>query len=97
MSIPSFTMEMSYNTLLPYDNLCLSWLLSWYPVSQLKMRHCHIEDTGAKLLVRYYPNKNITNELLEELDLWNNDLTIAGLKDVLKIMRTSKLHYHIIM
>ena len=97
MSISPFTMEMSYNTLLPYDNLCLSWLLSCYPVTQLKMRHCHIEDTGAKLLVRYYPNKNITSELLEELDLWNNDLTIAGLKDVLKIMRTSKPHYHIIM
>ena len=97
ISIPSFIMEMSYNTLLPYDNLCLSWLLSCYPVSQLKMRHCHIEDTGAKLLVRYYPNKNITSELLEELDLWNNDLTIAGLKDVLQIMRTSRPHYHIIM
>ena len=88
-----FTLDMSENTLLPYDCLCLSWLLSCYPVSQLKMSSCHIGDTGAKLLVRHYPNKNTTNQLLEELDLWDNDLTIAGLEDVMKIVRTSKSHY----
>ena len=57
------------------------------------MENCHIEDTGAKLLVRHYPNKNTTSQLLEELDLYNNDLTIAGLEDVMKIVRTSKPHY----
>ena len=88
-----FTLEMSNNTLLPYDCLCLSWLLSCYPVSQLKMQFCHIEDTGAKLLVRHYPNKNTTSQLLEMLELCDNDLTIAGLEDVMKIVRTSKPHY----
>ena len=88
-----FTLNMSNNTLLPYDCLCLSWLLSCYPVSQLKMEYCHIGDTGAKLLVRHYPNKNTTSQLLEVLELWNNDLTIAGLEDVMKIVRTSKPHY----
>ena len=88
-----FTLEMSYNTLLSYDCLCLSWLLSYYPVSQLKIRYCHIEDTGAKLLVRHYPNRNTTSQLLEVLDLCDNDLTIAGLEDVMKIVRTSKPHY----
>ena len=88
-----FTLDMSENTLLPYDCLCLSWLLSCYPVSQLEMRRCHIEDTGAKLLVRHYPNKNTTGQLLEVLDLHGNDLTIAGLEDVMKIVRTSKPHY----
>ena len=84
---------MSHNTLSPYDCLCLSWLLSYFPVSHLKIDGCHIEDTGAKLLVRHYPNNNTTGQLLEELNLWNNDLTIAGLQDVMKIVRTSKPHY----
>ena len=88
-----FTLVMSYNTLSPYDCLCLSWLLSCFPVSHLKMEGCDIEDTGAKLLVRHYPNKNTTGQLLEELSLWYNNLTIAGLKDVMKIVRTSKPHY----
>ena len=86
-----FTLEMSLNTLSPYDCLCVSWLLSCYPVSQLKMYNCHIKDTGAKLLVRYYPNNNITGQLPEVLDLWYNDLTVAGLEDVMKIVRTSNI------
>ena len=89
-----FTLIMNGNTLSPYDCLCLSWLLSCFPVSHLKMRRCHIEDTGAKLLVRHYPNNNTTGQLLEELDLLFNNLTIAGLEDVIKIVRTSKPHYY---
>ena len=88
-----FTLEMSHNTLSHYDCLGLSWLLSCFPVSHLKMGSCHIEDTGAKLLVRHYPNNNTTGQLLEELDLSHNNLTIAGLEDVMKIVRTSKPHY----
>ena len=88
-----FTLEMSHNTLSPYDCLCLSWLLSNFPVLHPKMRSCHIEDTGAKLLVRHYPNNNTTGQLLEELVLSDNNLTIAGLEDVMKIVRTSKPHY----
>ena len=87
------TLKMSHNTLSPYDCLCLSWLLSYFPVSHLKMRNCHIEDTGAKLLVRHYPNNNTTGQLLEELNQSGNNLTIAGLEDVMKIVRTSKPHY----
>ena len=83
-----------HGTLLPYDCLCLSWLLSCYPVSELDIRYSQIGDTGAKLLVRHYPNKNTSGQLLEVLKLWCNDLTIAGLKDVMKIVRTSKLHYY---
>ena len=88
-----FTLEMSHNTFLPYDCLCLSWLLSCHAVSELKMRRCHIEDTGAKLLVRHYPNENTTIQSLEVLNLWGNNLTAAGLKDVMKIVRTSKPQY----
>ena len=83
----------NFNTLLPYDCLCLSWLLSCYPVSELNIQYSLIGDTGAKLLVRHYPNKNTTGQLLKGLNIWDNNLTIAGLKDVMKIVRTSKLHY----
>ena len=88
-----FTLDFSGKTLLPYDCLCLSWLLSCYPVSELKMDFCPTEDIGAKLLVRHYPNKNITGQLLEVLNLHGNDFTIAGLRDIMKIVRTSKPHY----
>ena len=86
--------NMSFHTLLSYDCLCLSWLLSCYPVSELNIQYSHIGDTGAKLLVRHYPNKNTSGQLLEVLNLCGNDLTIAGLKDVMKIVRTSKFHYY---
>ena len=86
--------NLSFHTLLPYDYLCLSWLLSCYQVSELSIQYSQIGDTGAKLLVRHYPNKNTSGQLLEVLNLWDNDLTIAGLKDVMKIVRTSKLHYY---
>ena len=88
-----FTLTMSGNTLSHYDCLGLSWLLSCFPVSHLKMTNCQIEDTGAKLLVRHYPNNNTTGQLLEVLNLLHNNLTIAGLEDVMKIVRTSKPHY----
>ena len=89
-----FTLNISSHTLLPYDFVCLSWLLSCHPVSQLNMNRCHIEDTGVKLLMRHYPNKNTTtSQLLEKLDLCNNSITVAGLEDVMKIVRTSKPLY----
>ena len=90
---PPLSLDMSHSTLLPYDCLCLSWLLSCYPVSELKMYSCHIGDTGAKLLVRHYPNNNSTGQLLEVLDLSFNDFTITGLEHVKKIVKTSEPHY----
>ena len=89
-SASPFTLCMDYKTLLPYDYLCLSNVLSCYPVSQLKMRSCHIGNKGAELLVKHYPNKNTTSQLLEELDLWNNNLNGEGMEHV---MRTSEPRY----
>ena len=94
-TLPLKITSSNFNTLLPYDCLCLSWLLSCYPVSELNIQNSQIGDIGAKLLVRHYPNKKTTGQLLEVLDIWDNDLTIAGLKDLMKIVRTSKLHYYI--
>ena len=92
-SVSPFTLMMTGNTLLPYDCLCLSNVLSCYPVSQLKMLGCHIGNKGAELLVKHYPNKCTTSQLLEELNLSYNDLTSEGMEHVMKIVRTSEPHY----
>ena len=93
--ISPFTLNMTMRTLLPYDCLCLSEVLSCYPVSQLMMKSCHIGNKGAELLVKHYPNKNTTStsQLLKELELWNNNLTSEGMEHVMKIVRTSEPHY----
>ena len=92
-SVSPFTLNMTLNRLLPYDCVCLSNVLSYYAVSQLKISGCSIGDKGAELLVKHYPNKNTTSQLLEELDLSGNDLTSEGMEHVMKIVRTSKPHY----
>ena len=92
-SVSPFTLNMNWRTLLPYNCLCVSTVLSCYPVSQLKMSYCSIGNKGAELLVKHYPNKNTTGQLLEELDLNGNDLTSKGIVHVMKIMRTSEPHY----
>ena len=91
--VSPFTLNMAGNTLLPYDCLCLSNVLSCYPVSQLEMESCSIGNKGVELLVKHYPNKNTTSQLLEELDLGHNDLTSEGMEHVMKIVRTSEPHY----
>ena len=92
-SVSPFILNMTENTLLPYDCVCLSNVLSCYPVSQLKMGGCHIGNKGAELLVKHYPNKNTTGQLLEELYLSGNNLTSEGMEHVMKIVRTSEPHY----
>ena len=90
--VSPFTLKMSY-TLFPYDCVCISSILSCYPVSQLKMVDCNIDNRGAELLVKHYPNKNLTGQLLEELNLSYNNLTSEGMEHVMKIVRTSEPHY----
>ena len=92
-SVSPFTLHLSWNILLPYDCVCVSNTLSCYPVLALEMGDCHIGDKGAELLVKHYPNKNSTGQLLEKLYLYDNDLTIEGMEHVMKIMRTSEPHY----
>ena len=92
-SVSPFTLNMAGNTLLPYDCVCVSNVLSCYPVSQLKMWGCSIGNEGAELLVKHYPNKNTTSQLLEELNLQGNCLTSEGMEHVMKIVRTSEPHY----
>ena len=92
-SVSPFTLNMNWRTLIPYNCLCVSNVLSCYPVSQLKMWGCSIGNKGAELLVKHYANKNTTGQLLEELKLSNNKLTSEGIVHVMKIVRTSEPHY----
>ena len=92
-SVSPFTLDLDGNTLLPYDCVCVSNILSRYPVLVLEMMGCYIGNKGAELLVKHYPYKNLTGQLLEELYLDDNDLTIEGMEYVRKIVRTSEPHY----
>ena len=94
--VSPFRLKMSY-TLFPYDCVCVSSVLSCYPVSQLKMVGCSIDNRGAELLVKHYPNKNLTGQLLDELNLSYNDLTSEGMKHVMKIVQTSESHYQLLL
>ena len=88
-SVSPFTLNLDQNTLLPYDCVCVSHVLSCYPVLALSMVRCRIGNKGAELLVKH----NLTGQLLEELNLMCNDLTIEGIKHVMKIVRTSEPHH----
>ena len=92
-SISPFTLNMAGCELFPSDHLCVSNMLSCYPVSQLIMGGCRIGNKGAELLVKHCSNKNTSNQLLEELYLGHNDLTSEGIEHVMKIVRTSEPHY----
>ena len=89
--VSPFTLDMIGNTLLPYDCVCVSHVLSGYPVLALRMRSCHIGNKGAELLVKHYPN--VTGQLLEELDLYDNDLTNEGMEHLMQIVSASEPHY----
>ena len=90
-SVSPFTLNMAWNTLLPYDCACVSHVLSCYPVLALNIIGCYIGNKGAEQLVKHNPN--FTGQLLEELDLSDNGLTSEGMEYVMKIVRTSEPHY----
>ena len=88
-----FTLDMSHNHLVLFDCFCVSHVMSHYPVIQLKLKYCHIGDTGAEVLAKDYSNEKTTAHLLELLNLSDNDLTAVGMDHVMKIVMTSEPHY----
>ena len=91
--VSPFDLSMRYCLLLPYDCLCLSNILSSYPVTQLDMGGCSIGNEGAEMFMKHYTNRTTTCALLEELDLYNNDLTSEGMEHMVNVVKTSKPHY----
>ena len=94
LSAEPFTLNMSRNHLFPFDCLCVSHVISHYPLSHLKMGWCHIGDTEVEVLAKHYSNNNIATQFLEVIDLSHNDLTVIGMMDVMKVVMSSKLHYY---
>ena len=93
-SLLPFVLDMRGITLLPYDCHCLSYVLCHYPVTQLDLTSCHIEDKNAGILVKWCFNKN--NTKLQSLKLSLNNLASEGMKHVMKIV-TSKPHYQLLL
>ena len=91
--VSPFALNMRYTSLLPYDCLCVSNILSWYPVRQLIMNNCSIGNKGAEMFMKHYTNRTTTCALLEELDLRRNDLTSEGMEHMVNVVKTSKPHY----
>ena len=79
-----FELSLSWTTLQPYDCPCVGHTLSCYPVVKVNMIRCNIGDNGAEML-----GKNYSGHVLQELDLFGNDLTVTGLKHVMKIVMKS--------
>jgi len=84
---------MSGNTLLPFDCICVSYMLSFYLVSKLIMASCCIGNTGASMLAKYYINQNNT---LQELNLSKSFLTLTGLGHIINTVVKSKLMFNLL-
>ena len=91
--VSPFALDMRRHSLLPYDCLCVSIILSLYPVTQLIMNYCSIGNKGAEMFMKHYTNRTTTCALLEELDLSHNDLTSEGMEHMVNVVKTSKPHY----
>jgi len=83
-SATPFEMNLTGITLQPYDCLCVGYVLSYYPVTKVNMGGCHIDDNGAEMLAKIY-----NGHMLQELDVWANDLTFTGVRHVMKIVMKS--------
>ena len=91
--VSPLALDMSGYSLLPYDCLCVSNILSCYAVTKLNMFNCRIGNKGAKIFMKHYTNKTTTCQLLEELDIRHNELTSEGMEHMMNIAKTSKPHY----
>ena len=91
--VSPFALNMSGHSLLPYDCLYISNILSCYPVTLLNMVYCRIGNKGAEMFMKHYTNRTTTCALLEELNLNSNDLTSEGMEHMVNVVKTSKPHY----
>ena len=90
-----FILNMGYETLLPYDLLCVSYVYCNYPVTQLDLHDCYIGDNGAGILAKWCYSNNETTKL-QELSLKGNSLTSEGMRHMIKIV-TSEPHYQLLL
>ena len=84
-----FIINLSYQTLLMYDCVSIAYLLSHFPVAQLRLLACGVGDKETELLVKQAVIYSSTN--LQILDLRWNAITSDGIGHIIKIMNASKL------
>ena len=82
-----FVINLSYQTLLQYDCICIAYLLSHFSVVQLRLWACGIGDKEAKLLSK--SGVINSNGILEIIDLHWNDIGSDGMEHIVKIMSAS--------
>ena len=90
-SVVPFELNLAFNILAPYDCMCVCHVLACFPVSELNMESCMIEDKGAEALVKHRHDKKTSNLILKSVDLSKNNLTAVGMLHVVKLVRKSKL------
>ena len=83
-SVDPFHLKFFDATFQPYDFLCIGMAVSFYPVLKLNIRSCCVVDSSVKVF-----EKNCSSHILQELDLWGNNLTVAGVGHVMKIVMKS--------
>ena len=88
-----FTLFIGCKDLVLFDCFCVSHVMCHYPVTELSLWRCNIDDTKVEVLAKNYSNEKATVHLLEVLMLRNNDLTAVGMHHVMKIVMTSEPHY----
>jgi len=74
----------------PYDCLCISYVMSCYPVSVLQIEFIDTTDKACEFLIKHYPKKNVTGQLLEELYLNGDSYSVDWLVHIMEIIKTSK-------
>ena len=87
-SASPFTFDNSRVPFLPYDILCISYVLSHYPVAKLNMQYSHLDDEQIELLADHYKG----NKVLKKLDLSKNSLTNVGMKHMIKFVTSKPLY-----
>ena len=87
-----FTFYLSKNRLTLYDCYCASHVISHYPVLEVNMGWCHMDDTKIAILAKQYSDSR-SSQIMEVLNFAGNDLTAVGMVDVMKMVKTSEPHY----
>ena len=87
-----FTFNMSNHQLTLYDCYCASHVISHYPVLEVNMWLCDMDDTGVAVLGKQCSDSR-SSQIMEELNFERNDLTAVGMVDVMKMVKTSEPHY----
>ena len=88
-------LDISKTTLLPYDNISLSYVLFHYAVTQLSITSCDVGDKDVGILAKWCLKNNKTTEL-QHLHFSDTNLTSEGMKHVMKIV-TSEPHYQLLL